>query len=290
MVRFASTSSNMSAPKSDQTQAHLAVPILLVCWLCMRAYWWTSAKADARFVGVADEAFVKVLLWLPICVFVAWVMRRDSSAWTELGLDRGARSGLRFGLLATTPMLLAVFFLPSSVDADTLIGTALIGPFVEELLFRGFLFRQLVRRAGWSVPTAIAVSAIFFGFGHVPFADSDIWIALRGPLYISPRIVTDFSVALQYAVGGALFAWIASRWNSLWPAIALHGLINFWWALTPGEHARLVFEPSLLGAAQTLSIIVAIAMTLRFSREQRPQVTTMLDGPVGSRIGAENPT
>jgi membrane protease YdiL (CAAX protease family) len=68
------------------------------------------------------------------------------------------------------------------------------------------------------------------------------------------------------AAGGLLFAWIADRWQSLWPAIGLHAAINFWSDLVWGE-ARLANhlapESLLWSVASCASLAVVIALTLR---------------------------
>jgi len=71
-----------------------------------------------------------------------------------------------------------------------------LAPAVEELVFRGLLYRMLRER--WGVLVSVAVSAAFFSLIH------------HGMLF-SPQLV-----------GGIIFA-LAYEWSrSLWVSIALH--------------------------------------------------------------------
>jgi membrane protease YdiL (CAAX protease family) len=159
-------------------------------------------------------------------------------------------------------MLVAAALLPrKGLVADLVVGSAILGPFAEELLFRGLLFRQLVSRARWSVTASVIVSSLAFGLAHIRNIDLGLLTGLQFgwlPLMLNS--------ALPYAAGGAVFAWLTWRWNSLWPAIALHGLMNFWWDLTTGEHVQLDFHLDGMSAAQALSVALAVVLTLRWSR------------------------
>jgi membrane protease YdiL (CAAX protease family) len=143
-----------------------------------------------------------------------------------------------------------------------------IGPFAEEVLFRGFLFLVL-RRLGWSFWSAAAASSILFGLAHIQV----VWGALLGGASSGAARYELLTAPGQYlmrvaviAAGGLLFAWIADRWQSLWPAIGLHAAINFWSDLVWGE-ARLANhlapESLLWSVASCASLAIVIALTLR---------------------------
>jgi membrane protease YdiL (CAAX protease family) len=82
----------------------------------------------------------------------------------------------------------------------------LVGPFVEEVLFRGALLALLRTRFGdgW----AIAASAVVFGIVHLP--------DLGGLWYAVPNL----------ALVGALCAWLRVRSGSIWPAFVCHAANN----------------------------------------------------------------
>jgi membrane protease YdiL (CAAX protease family) len=146
--------------------------------------------------------------------------------WGEIGLAvRPARvaGALGFALLCSMPML--ILGLVCGVDESAvrfeLLYSAAIWPLAEEILFRGYAFGYLVRRAKWNVWSAALVTAAVFGAVHL--LNSEVQIHdLPGQL---------LSIGL-IAAGGIVFAWLYYRWRfNLWIAIGLHGFMNLWYAL-----------------------------------------------------------
>ncbi|QWT20837.1 CPBP family intramembrane metalloprotease [Bacillus sp. NP157] len=82
----------------------------------------------------------------------------------------------------------------------------LVGPLVEEVLFRGALLALLRTRLGdnWG----IALSAIVFGLIHLP--------DLAGLWYAIPNLI----------LVGAFCAWLRVRAQSIWPAYVCHAANN----------------------------------------------------------------
>jgi membrane protease YdiL (CAAX protease family) len=285
-----------SGAEAAGRRPHDAVALLGTTYLCIKIYWLLSARAGRWMDYVSIEGALKLALWAPLPALVLWILhrRQDWSVVSAFGLDRGLMRGLAFGLIATVPMAAAVAFLPTkALDPDLVLGSSVLGPVAEEILFRGFLFAYLIRRAGWSMPAALVVSSIVFGLAHIRGVDQSIWNLVTGPnparweasSYTGgpyTRVLSGGDVwmrdlttalpmiierALPYAAGGALFAWVLYRWKFLWPAIALHGLMNFWWDLTKGEHAQLVFRLDAMSVAQLIAVALAIALTLRGTRD-----------------------
>ena len=87
----------------------------------------------------------------------------------------------------------------------------LIG-FVEEVLFRGFLFKALLKKDGEKA--AIIVSAVTFGIGHIVNL-------LAGQGNLETVIQVLFAIAW-----GFLFTFAFYKSGSLWPCILVHGLVN----------------------------------------------------------------
>ena len=82
--------------------------------------------------------------------------------------------------------------------------TLLTAPFIEELLFRGLLQRQL--EVGLGRTAAILISGPIFWVYH--------WIAFGG---ITP---------INHMVAGWILAWVYAKTGNLWVAIALHAIGN----------------------------------------------------------------
>jgi membrane protease YdiL (CAAX protease family) len=174
---------------------------------------------------------------------------RGARPLRELGLQAPFGRALAFALIATLPMSLG-FALGTGFGfrfslAAVAVG-CLIAPFAEEVLFRGFIFRQLYRRAGWGFwPAAITPSGLF-ALLHVYQARS--LGELLGILGIT-------------GVGSILFCWVYLRWqDNLWAPIAVHVAMNLWWELFA------VAETALGGwfanAARLATVLLGVLLTV----------------------------
>lgn len=83
--------------------------------------------------------------------------------------------------------------------------------FIEELIFRGFLFRMMEKR---NLRAAMIVSALTFGMGHIVNL-------LNGEALIPTLLQLCYAAAI-----GWLFVVIFHRSRSLLPCIITHGVLN----------------------------------------------------------------
>ncbi len=87
------------------------------------------------------------------------------------------------------------------------VGT--LWPFAGEVLFRGYLFLQLYRRAQRCLLSAVVTTALVFGLVHFGNMQAE-----RGPW----RLLAEVLIT---GLGGAFFAWLLVRWdNNLWIPIS----------------------------------------------------------------------
>lgn len=91
------------------------------------------------------------------------------------------------------------------------ISMFLIG-FIEEMIFRGFLFRALLKRD--PTPVAITISAVTFGIGHIVNL-------LAGQGNLETLIQVFFAIAWGY-----LFTFMFYKSGSLLVCIIVHGLVD----------------------------------------------------------------
>ena len=113
------------------------------------------------------------------------------------------------------------------------VSMALVG-FVEELLFRGFLFRAMLKDS--SVKAAVIVSSITFGLGHITnlFTGQDLMDTL-----------TQMGFAI---VVGFVFTLVFYKSGSLWPGILAHSFIDVCSVFAADE------------GSQTLNLIIHIVV------------------------------
>jgi len=91
------------------------------------------------------------------------------------------------------------------------ISMLLIG-FVEEMLFRGFLFRILLKKD--PAPVAIAISAVTFGIGHIVNL-------FAGQASVETVIQVFFAIAW-----GFIFTYVFYKSGSLIVCIIVHGMVD----------------------------------------------------------------
>ncbi|HZF27383.1 MAG TPA: CPBP family intramembrane glutamic endopeptidase [Steroidobacteraceae bacterium] len=178
------------------------------------------------------------------------------AAIAELGLAAPAVRGVGIALLASLPMLVVLLLVSKNAMQfvpQTMLSSVLLAAVTEEILFRGYLFRQLYRRAGWHFVPAILVTGVLFGLAHVG-------TALRG------GALEVLGVAGITTLGGAFFSWLFLRWDdNLWVPIGMHLFMNGWWEL-------FAVSTNAIGnwnanAARALAVAAAIVITLRYTKK-----------------------
>lgn len=86
-----------------------------------------------------------------------------------------------------------------------------VAPFVEEILFRGYVFGNL---SGVNRMAAYVVSCLLFAFLHV-------W-----QFAVVQTDLPHFLLMLQYLVPGFTLAWTYEKSGNLWGCVLLHSFVN----------------------------------------------------------------
>ena len=109
--------------------------------------------------------------------------------------------------------------------------------YVEEMIFRGFLFKALIPKDG--IKIAIIISAVTFGIGHIVNL-------LAGQANLETVIQVFYAIAW-----GFIFTMVFYKSKSLVPCIIAHGLVD---ALSKFGASNMTLEWVYMGA----TIIIAI--------------------------------
>ncbi len=118
---------------------------------------------------------------------------------------------------------------------------------VEELIFRGLLFRALLERD--ALPVAITISAVTFGIGHIVNL-------LSGQGGLESLIQVIFAIAW-----GFLFTLVFYHSGSLLVCIFVHGMVDVFSKFTAGDRSGCAY------AYVIVTILVSIAYCLYLSRK-----------------------
>lgn len=189
-----------------------------------------------------------------LMIALAALAARRSPTWvlSLTGVQRLNRLHLLWVALVFAPVVIAAALLAPlapDLDAKAFVWPGVLGPFTEELFFRGLAVGLLIQAAGWRFLPAVLFPAIFFGLAHLWQGNSPAETAM--------------AVAIT-GLGGLGFGWLFVRWGyALWPPILLHiGMNCLWTAFALGEDA----VGGVLGNALRLAtVLLAIGLTLRLS-------------------------
>lgn len=197
-----------------------------------------------------------IVLWYFIPVVLVLSLFYGFRAWpSELGLDRSMTRGWALAFVCTLPMLVT-FAVAGSFAEELGVGLALLyalrAGFVEEVFYRGFIFGQLFRRAGWGFILAGVANAVVFASAHL-YQASDLWSA-----------VGVFAITFAAALW---FAWLYIEWDeNLWFPIGLHVLMNFYWDVFGIGGG--VLGSGMSNGARAATIALSIYLTLRMVRKR----------------------
>jgi membrane protease YdiL (CAAX protease family) len=172
----------------------------------------------------------------------------------ELGLANGFLKGLALSVIVVLPMFLGSAITGKFVAEISLLEilhkTFLAG-FMEEMLFRGFLFGILFTKLKWGFIPASLPGAIIFGISH---------------LYQGSGITETLGIFVVTFIGALWFAWLYIEWNdNLWVPIWMHILMNLSWTIFDvSSNALGGFEANIFRVITiALSVIITIAYCKR---------------------------
>ena len=142
------------------------------------------------------------------------------------------------------------------------VSMALVG-FAEELIFRGFLFKAMLKDG--NVKAAVIVSSVTFGMGH-------IINLFTGHELIATLIQVVFAVAM-----GFVFTLVFYKSGSLLPGILAHSFIDVTSVLAPDDGSQLV---NLI--VHIVVIVVSIAYCLYLGKRVETPAINRADLQKGS--------
>ena len=208
---------------ANKTATQVLIPVICILVLAAAATGWIVKNGLAKTYGLRRfQGNLKSYLWFLPLILMSCI-------------------NLKNGLTLPAPLPVAILMA---------INLA-VGSYVEEIIFRGFLFRAMAKE---NLRSAIIVSAITFGVGHIVnvFNTADIFGVL---LQVGYAIVIGF-----------LYTIITYKGGSLWPCIASHMFVNFSsvFAREQGPFSHLVmnlFGQASPGLVETCSALLIILIS-----------------------------
>ena len=143
--------------------------------------------------------------------------RTLATAWTGLVLFYGLSHLVRrlllviFGTAGPDMSWQPISAQIDSVPRTTVLILVLISPFIEEVLFRGYVFGWLRGRNRWA---AYGISCFLYAFLY-------FWNMIPGGFSLE-----SLALALQVAIPGGVLAWAYDRSGTLWAPLLIHITAN----------------------------------------------------------------
>ena len=200
------------------------------------------------FDSLADKTVPQLLVPV-ICIFAlavtatVWIIHSGLSA--QFGLCKAKKHPKFFLWFVPLALMSCInlkngLSLPAPLEICILMAVNLaIGGYVEEIIFRGFLFRAMEKD---NLTSAIVVSAVTFGAGHiVNLANTADVIGVL--LQVCYAIVIGF-----------LYTVIVYKGGSLLPCIASHVFVNFTSVFAPADGPFTQLVNALFGSSTPLLI------------------------------------
>lgn len=223
-----------------------------------------ASVCDALSAYIGIEKCITVAFLLGISIFlIIYVFKNNLN--TEFGLCKPQHSNKYFLYYIPLVILISVncwFGLTlnySALETFFYVVSMLCVGFIEELIFRGFLFKTLQKI---NLKTAVIVSSITFGFGHII------------NLFTGANLVNTICQIFYAVAVGFLFVIIFYKSKSLLPCIITHSLVNALSAfdntskLSPTMH--IIVSVIIMAIAIIYSIII-IKTTKNINSEKQNQ-------------------
>jgi len=183
-------------------------------WIGVYIVAFGFADRLSELLGIEKIVTAIVSLAMMLGLYI-WVLKNDlAERYGFCRLKRDAREYLHFIpllLLVSVNLWWGVQFRFTALETALYVFSMLCVGFLEELIFRGFLFKALIKD---DLKQAIIISSVTFGIGHIVNL-------LNGAEFVPTMLQVCYAIA-----AGFLFTYIFYTSGSLWPCILAHSGIN----------------------------------------------------------------
>lgn len=233
--------------------AALHVGTALLFFLCLVLYTWaTGADSDALIEEPwVEDAGLSLAFAVPFFVFFRLRVVRRMLTMRTAGMGKASALAALAALciiLIESPLTNVLGLEEAVAESDPfasgsiliLFTGCLLGPFVEEMVFRGAMTGSMVDKR-CNIIVVLAVPSLFFAAIH-----------------LIPELMPF------YFAYGLLAGWFAVRTGSLWPSIVLHATNNIVCAIPDSvlPDIETLCETTATAVQWTLAAIAAVGLTL----------------------------
>lgn len=185
-----------------------------IFWIILYIVGTSVAEEVSRVIGI-EKLITAIFHLIMFAVLLIWILKNKLTQ--KYGLFKSEHKAKYFLyflpllILISTNFWFGVKLNYSVLESILFVVSMLCVGFIEEIIFRGFLFKAMEKD---NVKSAIIVSSLTFGIGHI--------INLLMGASLLPSICQ-----VLYAIAiGFLFVTIFYRGKTLLPCIITHSLVN----------------------------------------------------------------
>ena len=183
-------------------------------WIAIYVVGTSLAEALSEALGVFKLASAAFHIALTV-ILILWVSRNNLTEKYGLFLPRYRLSSAWFFLPLVVIGLYKLYFSPvlrfSPMESVLYVVSMLCVGFLEEIIFRGFLFRAMEKK---NLPRAVVISAVTFGIGHiVNLMNGQDLLETCGQIVFA--VIVGFALVILFHKG-----------RSLVPCIVFHSVFN----------------------------------------------------------------
>ena len=208
-------------------------------WIGIYVVLMSVGDSVSSSVGISKLVTAPVCIVLTIIIYL-WISKNElKEKYGLCPFKENAKKYLYFVplvLLASTNLWWGVKLNLTLAETVLYVISMLCVGFLEEVIFRGFLFKALCKD---NIKTAIIISSVTFGIGHIVNL-------LNGHEIVETLLQVCYAVAI-----GFVFTIIFYKGKSLWPCIITHSVVNSLSAFANKEGA-----PEWRGIVGSIFIIV----------------------------------
>ena len=213
-------------------------------WIAVYVISISTADGLSEQFGIPKVVTLPVTLVLSLFLY-GWI--RKNKLQQYYGLHPVASTDYRRYLyflplfvLLTANLWNGVVFEHSFLETALFIASMVFIGFLEEVIFRGFLFKALSKK---NIRSALLISSITFGMGHIVNL-------LNGADFLPTLLQIGYASAI-----GFLFTVLFIKTKSLWPGIIAHAFIN----------ATSLFAVEGNGSVQLVSSLVMVFISVGYA-------------------------
>lgn len=244
----------MISLSSKTLKATYSIVASMLLMIVYNEAWRVTALLGLHSTSLLKFVVGYSIMFLAVMLLTAVVIR-PKDVLSFLGLNGNISKGFGIAFICVLP-LFVVFPIFGSLNTDAslsfILRKSILPGFMEEFMFRAFMFGLLFRYAKIGFFWAVILPALLFGSLH---------------LYQGHDVLSSLAAFGVTFLGAVYFSWMYVEWDfNLWVPIGLHMLMNGAWVIFTMEGTEVAAGGLISNIMRVISILLAIAITVYYKK------------------------